>query len=85
MIPKPTGEGKDIVFRARRIYTSELTNFLPLDVYLREAEIDIGDNASLLGGGIYLFAQAEDRDLTTMLGTDRLVNEFVIDPLIDIG
>ena len=43
-----TGEGEDIVFRARRISTSELTNFLPLDVYLREAEIDIGANASLL-------------------------------------
>ena len=75
------GETGNITFRARRINITELTNLSPLMVNVRDVEISIGADAELRGGDIYLFAQAEDRSLTTLLGTDRVVNNFVIKPL----
>ncbi len=78
-----TGDGEDIVFRARRINMTELTNISPLMVMVRDAEVNIGAGAKLFGGGVYLFSQAEDRSLTTLLGTDRLVNNYIIQPLLN--
>ncbi len=77
-----TSEGEDIVFRARRINTTDLTNLSPLMINIRDVEVNIGAGAELRGAGIYLFAQAEDRSLTTLLGTNRLVNNFIIQPLL---
>lgn len=76
-------EGGDIVFRARRFNTADLANLSPLMINTRDVEVNIGAGAELTGAGIYLFAQAEDRSLTTLLGTNRLVNNFIIQPLLD--
>ncbi len=76
-------EGEDIVFRARRFNTADLANLSPLMINIRDVEVNIGAGAELTGASIYLFAQAEDRSLTTLLGTNRLVNNFIIKPLLD--
>lgn len=83
LMDETTGEGDDIDFRARRINTTDIVNASPVMVSLRDVVVDIGDNAKLLGGAIYLYAQAEDRDLTTLLGTDREVNNYYIKPFLD--
>ncbi len=74
---------KDITFRARRFNTADLANLSPLMINIRDVDVNIGAGAELRGAGIYLFAQAEDRSLTTLLGTNRLVNNFIIKPLLD--
>jgi len=72
----------DIVFRARQIGDTTLENFLPAFGTDRNVSIDISEGASLLGGGIYLITQAEDRDLIAeAAGSD--VTNFVIDPIRD--
>ena len=74
----------DIVFRARSIDSTDLSNFPPLGVALRDVEIVVQAGAQLRGGGIYLIAQAEDRDLRALLGIDRLDNTFIVEPLKDL-
>ncbi|HLL17492.1 MAG TPA: hypothetical protein VK439_01805, partial [Rubrivivax sp.] len=55
-----TGSG-DIVLRARMTGLADIENLLPVFGTARSVDIDIGANATLRGGGIYLIAQAEDQ------------------------
>ena len=79
----PTSEGGDIDFRARRVNTTEFVNASPVMVSLRDVVVDIGAGAKLQAGAVYIFCQAEDRDLTTLLGTSAEVNNFIIKPLLE--
>jgi hypothetical protein len=47
------------------------------------SSIDIGTNATLDAGSIYLIAQAEDRSFASLTGASNLVNNFAIGPLVD--
>lgn len=49
---------------------------------MKSVSIDIGANAILQGGAIYLIAQAEDRPLADALGLTTLEAEFFIDPAL---
>src|SRR5207249_7459719 len=74
--------GNDIVFRARRIGTTEIENLLPSGYLAKTVEIDIGANAVLRGSSVYLIAQAEDRALATTLGLTTLHSQFFLDPAV---
>lgn len=79
--PNDPDGANDIVFRARRIGTAELENLSPLLVLNKSVSIDVGANATLTGGGIFLIAQAEDRTYQQIMGISRLDNSFLISPL----
>ena len=70
-------------FRARRFGTAELENLSPVFVSDKSVSIDVGAGARLLGGGVYLIAQAEDRSFADIVGVDGLTKTFVLDPAID--
>ena len=72
--------GNDIVFRARRIGTTELENLLPSGYISKSVSITIGADAVLKSGSIYLVAQAEDRDIATQLGLTTLESQFFVAP-----
>ena len=55
-----------------------------LGVALRDVEIIVEAGAELSAGGIYLIAQAEDRDGTALLGINRQVTNFIIAPLLSL-
>ena len=79
----PLGEEDDgITFRARRIGTPEFENLLPSGFLNKSVSIDIGHDATLTGGSVYLIAQAEDRPLADSLGLTALEAEFFIDPAL---
>ena len=77
--------GDDFIeFRARRIGTAELENLVPGGFGSKKSvSIDIGDHAQLIGGGVYLIAQAEDRSFADLIGADQLTTKFVLDPALD--
>ncbi|MES2101762.1 MAG: LEPR-XLL domain-containing protein, partial [Pseudomonadota bacterium] len=72
----------DIVFRARRIGTTEIENLLPSGYLSKSVDIDIGANAVLEGSNVYLIAQAEDRALADVLGLTTLQSQFFLDPAL---
>jgi 6-phosphogluconolactonase (cycloisomerase 2 family) len=49
----------------------------------RQVSIDIGANAVLDGGAIYLIAQAEDRSFASLIGASNLLDNVLISPLAD--
>ena len=69
--------GSDIVFRARRISTTEFENLLPSGKVSKRVAIGIGAGAKLLASSMYLVAQAEDRSLATQLGLTTLQPEYM--------
>ena len=78
------GEDNDIVFRARRIGTPEIENLLPSGYLAKGVSIDIGANANLFAGSIYLVAQAEDRDIATQAGvTSVFLKQGLIEPVMN--
>ena len=72
-----------IEFRARRFGTAELENLSPVFVSDKSVSIDVGANAQLIGGAVYLIAQAEDRSFADIVGVDGLTKTFLLDPAID--
>jgi hypothetical protein len=78
-----SGEADDIVFRARRFGSAELENLSPVLGTNRQVSIDIGANAVLDGGAIYLIAQAEDRSFASLIGASNLLDNVLISPLAD--
>ena len=82
-IDSVSGAENDIVFRARRIVTADLVNLSPIYADVKSVDIDIGANAKLQAGSIYLIAQAEDRNLTAQIGAPPLINSLVIGPVTD--
>ncbi|MCA9072162.1 MAG: hypothetical protein KDA84_24710, partial [Planctomycetaceae bacterium] len=71
----------DIVFRARRIGTNVLENAAPATGLSKEVDINIGRNAKLEAGSIFLIAQAVDRTFSEIVGIDRLTTKFLINPV----
>ena len=81
-----TTADNDVVFRLRHINSAGLQaaqNFSPLLVTDKAVSLSIGAGAVIDAGGIYFIAQAEDRELLSYIGADRLVKKFVIEPLLD--
>ncbi|MDB5862130.1 MAG: repeat-containing protein, partial [Ramlibacter sp.] len=74
--------GNDIVFRARRIGTTEIENLLPSGYLSKSVEIDVGANATIRASGIYLVTQAEDRALADTLGLTTLESQRFLDPAV---
>ena len=73
-----------INFRARLVGIAELENLLPAFGTSRDVSIDIGKGAQLSSeGGIFLIAQAEDKNIAGLAGAPREVDNFVIQPLLD--
>ena len=75
--------GNDIVFRARRVGTTELENLLPSGYLSKSVEINVGAGANLLASSIYLIASAEDRALADTLGLTTLESQFFVDPAVN--
>jgi hypothetical protein len=71
----------DIVLRARMTGLADIENLLPVFGTARSVDIDIGANATLRGGGIYLIAQAEDQSTADAAGVPKEVDNFIISPL----
>ncbi|MCA9149462.1 MAG: hypothetical protein KDA92_09195, partial [Planctomycetales bacterium] len=73
----------DILFRPRIMSNAQLENLSPLLFPNREVSIDIGANATLRGGSIYLITQSQDISLAETLGASQEVDNFVIGPIAD--
>ncbi|MCI0464745.1 MAG: hypothetical protein L0Z62_48090, partial [Gemmataceae bacterium] len=77
--------GNDIVFRARRIGTTEIENLLPSGYLPKSVEIDVGAGVQIRASSIYLIAQTEDRALATTLGLSTIESQlFLNGPLSDL-
>ena len=70
-----------IFFRARLIGVSTVENLLPIFATTRSVSVDVGKNAELSGGSIYFVVQAEDKSLSDVIGANKEISNFLIDPL----
>src|SRR5262249_54544091 len=84
--PDFAGGTNDIVFRARRIGTPEIENLLPSGYLSKTVSIEIGQQANLYAGSIYLVTQAEDRSINDQIGvtTSAFLQQGVIEPIQEI-
>ena len=71
-----------IEFRSRRIGTAELENLAPIFPSSKVATIDIGDDASIEAGGVYLIAQAEERTFAEQLEISSALDTNLVGPLL---
>ena len=71
----------DISFSATELGTELGESLSPVNVEQKTATIAIGQNVSLQGDDITVRSVAADTTFLNQLGTNRLVNDFVIGPL----
>ena len=71
----------DIVFSATETGTELDEVRSPVNVEQKTATIAIGQNVSLNADDISLRARAADTTFLTQLGTNRLINDFIIGPI----
>ena len=74
--------GGDITVRARRVGTPEIENLMPVGYLNKSVSINIGTNATLKAGSIYLVSQAEDRTLADRFGLMTPVQQFTTNPAL---
>ncbi len=75
--------GNDIVFRARRIGTTELENLMPSGYLSKTVEINVGARAEMRASSIYLIASAEDRAIAETAGLTTLAANFFVDTFMN--
>ncbi|MCE8556437.1 calcium-binding protein [Ruegeria pomeroyi] len=79
-----TSEDGFIEFRSRRLGTAELENLSPIFPGIpKYASVDIGENASIEAGGVYLIAQAEERGYAEQLEISQELDTNLVGPLLD--
>ncbi|HCE72074.1 MAG TPA: type I secretion protein, partial [Ruegeria sp.] len=78
-----TSEDGFIEFRSRRLGTAELENLSPIFPGIpKYAAVDIGENASIEAGGVYLIAQAEERGYAEQLEISSALDTNLVGPLL---
>jgi hypothetical protein len=64
------------------IGVSTVENLLPVFATVRSVSLDIGKNSELItDGSVYFVLQAEDKSLAEILGANKEISNFIIDPL----